>query len=54
MLHPTHDKELAGVVFGFKCKRLFLLGANHAVRVRTDHKNLQYFQQPQKIIGRQA
>jgi hypothetical protein len=41
--YDAYDKELAGVVFGFKCGRPFLLGANHAVRVRTDHKNLQYF-----------
>jgi hypothetical protein len=48
------DKELAGVIFGFKCSRPFLLGAKYTVRVRTDHKNLQYFRQPQKINGRQA
>ena len=52
--YDAHDKELAGVVFGFKCGRPFLLGAKHAVRVRTDHKNLQYFRQPQKVTGRQA
>jgi hypothetical protein len=52
--YDAHDKELAGVIFGFKCSRPFLLGAKYAVRVRTDHKNLQYFRQPQKINGRQA
>ena len=52
--YDAHDKELAAVVFGFKCGRPFLLGAQHMVRVRTDHKNLQYFRQPQKINGRQA
>jgi RNase H-like domain found in reverse transcriptase/Integrase zinc binding domain/Chromo (CHRromatin Organisation MOdifier) domain len=52
--YDAHDKELAGVVYGFKCGRPFLLGAKHAIRVRTDHKNLQYFRQPQKINGRQA
>ena len=52
--YDAHDKELAGVIFGFKCGRPFLLGAKHAVRVRTDHKNLQYFRQPQNITGRQA
>src|SRR3984885_6630266 len=52
--YDAHDKELAAVVYGFKCARPFLLGAKHAIRVRTDHKNLQYFQQPQKINGRQA
>jgi hypothetical protein len=29
--YDAHDKELAGVVFGFKCSRPFLLGATHAV-----------------------
>ena len=52
--YDAHDKELAGVVFGFKCSRPFLLGAKHVVKVRTDHKNLQYFREPQKITGRQA
>src|SRR5712672_3000716 len=52
--YDAHDKELAGVIFGFKCSRPFLLGAKYAVRVRMDHKNLQYFRQPKKINGRQA
>ena len=52
--YDAHDKELADVIFGFKCGRPFLLGAKHAVRVCTDHKNLQYFCQPQKVTGRQA
>ena len=52
--YDAHDKELAGVIFGFKCGRPFLLGAKHAVKVRTDHKNLQYFRQPQKVTRRQA
>ena len=30
------------------------LGAKHLIIVRTDHKNLQYFREPQKILGRQA
>ena len=47
--YDAHDKELAGVVYGFKCGRPFLLGAQHAVHVWTNHKNLQYFRQPQKI-----
>ena len=50
----AYDKELASIIFGFKCGCFFLLGAKHAVHVRTDHKNLQYFCQPQKVTGRQA
>jgi RNase H-like domain found in reverse transcriptase len=52
--YDTHDKELAAIIFGFKCGRPFFLGAKHAVEVRTDHKNLQYFREPQKVTGRQA
>jgi len=52
--YDTHDKELAGVIFGFKCGCPLFLGATHAIHVRTDHKNLQYFRNPRKITGRQA
>jgi len=52
--YDAYDKELAAVIFGFKCGRPLFLGATHAVRVCTDHKNLQYFRNPQKITGRQA
>jgi len=52
--YDAHNKELAGVIFGFKCGRPLFLGATHAICVRTDHKNLQYFRDPRKITGRQA
>jgi len=52
--YDAHDKELAGVIFGFKCGRPLFLGATHAIRICTDHKNLQYFRNPCKITGRQA
>jgi len=52
--YDAHDKELAGVIFGFKCGRPLFLGATHAIHVRTDHKNLQYFCDPHKITGQQA
>ena len=29
--YDAHDKELAAVVYGFKCGRPFLLGAKHAI-----------------------
>jgi reverse transcriptase-like protein len=45
---------MAAIVYGFKCGYPYFLGANHPIAVRTDHKNLQYFHQPQKITGRQA
>jgi reverse transcriptase-like protein len=52
--YDVHDKEMAAIVYGFKCGRPYFLGTNHPIRVRTDHKNLQYFRQPQKITSRQA
>jgi len=52
--YNAHDKELAGIIFGFKCGCLLFLGATHAIRVCTDHKNLQYFRNPCKITGWQA
>ena len=38
--YDAHDKELAAVIFGFKCSHPLFLGATHAIRIRTDHKNL--------------
>jgi len=52
--YDAHDKELAGVIFGFKCGCPLFLGATHAICVHTDHKNLQYFCNPHKITGQQA
>jgi len=52
--YDVHDRELVGVVFGFKCGHPLFLSVQHLVRVLTDHKNLQYFREPQKVTGRQA
>ena len=52
--YDAHDKELAGVIYGFKCSWPLFLGTVHLIRVCTDHKNLQYFHDPCKITGRQA
>ncbi len=52
--YDAHDKELAGMIFGFKCGWQYFLGAQHLIHVCTDHKNLQYFKEPQKITGQQA
>jgi reverse transcriptase-like protein/integrase-like protein len=52
--YDVHDKEMAAIIYGFKCGRPYFLGASHPIHVRTDHKNLQYFHQPQKITSRQA
>ena len=52
--YDAHDKELAGVIFGFKCGRPLFLGASYPICVCTDHKNLQYFHDPHRITGWQA
>jgi hypothetical protein len=52
--YDTHDKELLGVIFSFKCGQPLFLGAKHPVRIHTNHKNLQYFHELQKVTGRQA
>jgi reverse transcriptase-like protein len=41
--YDIHDKEMAAIIYGFKCACPYFLGANHPIVVRTDHKNLQYF-----------
>ena len=52
--YDAHDKELAGVIFGFKCGCPLFLGTSHPICVCTDHKNLQYFRDPCRITGHQA
>jgi len=52
--YDAHDKELAAVIFGFKSARSLFLGTKFPIWVKTDHKNLQYFREPQKVTGRQA
>src|SRR6266851_9407288 len=52
--YDTHDKEMLGIIYGLKMGRKFFLGMQELVRIRTDHKNLQYFHEPQKLTRRQA
>jgi hypothetical protein len=52
--YNAHDKELAAVIFGFKCGRPLFLGAQHTIEVKSNHKNLQYFREPQKVTGQQV
>jgi hypothetical protein len=52
--YDAHDKEMLGIIYGLKMGRKFFLGAQEPVQIRTNHKNLQYFREPQKLIGRQA
>jgi hypothetical protein len=52
--YNAHDKEMLGVIYGLKMGRKFFLGAQEPVQIQTNHKNLQYFREPQKLTGRQA
>jgi hypothetical protein len=52
--YNTHNKELLGVIFGFKCGHPLFLGVKHPICICTDHKNLQYFHELQKVMGHQA
>jgi hypothetical protein len=47
--YDIHDRELLTVVKGLENWRHLLLGAKHKVTIYTDHANLQYYRQPQKI-----
>jgi reverse transcriptase-like protein len=38
--YNVHDKEMAAIIYGFKCGCPYFLGVNHPIAVRTDHKNL--------------
>jgi hypothetical protein len=49
--YDAHDKELMAVIFRFKCGCPLFLGAQHTIEVKSDHKNLQYFREPQKVTG---
>ncbi len=42
------------MIFSFKCGQQYFLGAQHLIHIHTDHKNLQYFKEPQKIMGCQS
>jgi hypothetical protein len=47
--YDIHDRELLAVVKGLENWRHLLLGAKHETTIYTDHANLQYYRQPQKI-----
>ena len=49
--YPTHDLELAAVVFALKIWRHYLYGEK--CQIYTDHKSLQYIQQQKELNMRQ-
>ena len=52
--YPVHNKELLAIVSAFKAWRCYLYGANHPILVRSDHKNLTYFQTTKQLTERQT
>ena len=52
--YDAHDKEMLGIIYGLKMGRKFFLGMQELVQIWTNHKNLQYFCEPQKLTRRQA
>lgn len=50
--YSAYDKELLGIIFAFGKWHQFLYGAQHQVKVLTDHSNLQYFRQRHLLSNR--
>ena len=45
---------MLGIIFGFKKGRPYFLGCKYPIQVKTNHRNLTYFREPQKITKQQA
>jgi hypothetical protein len=52
--YQIYDRELMAIVLAFEAFRHYLIGHPIPVEVWTDHANLQYFREPQKLNCRQA
>jgi hypothetical protein len=52
--YDIYDKELLAIMYALDEWRPYLLHAAEPFEIWTDHKNLTYFRQPQKLNGRQA
>ena len=52
--YDIYDKELLAIMFTLDEWRPYLLHATEPFEIWTDHQNLSYFRQPQKLNGRQA
>ena len=52
--YETHDQELLAIVESFKQWRHYLEGAQHTIRVLSDHNNLRGFMSMKQLNGRQA
>jgi hypothetical protein len=52
--YEIYNKELLAIVKALKAWRQYLIHANQQFEVWTDHENLKYFREPQKLNARQA
>ena len=52
--YDIYDRELLAVIHALDHWRHYLQGTSHLVTLLTDHKNLMYFCQPQKLSCQQA
>ena len=52
--YPIYDKELGAIIAAFEEWRPYLAGAQHRIKVVTDHKNLLYFSTTRTLNRRQA
>jgi hypothetical protein len=52
--YEIYDKELLAIVKALKTWRQYLVHAKQQFEVWTNHKNLKYFREPQKLNARQA
>ena len=52
--YEIHDREMLAIMEALEDWRQYLLGAKHRVEVWTDHLNLTYFMQANKLNRRQA
>ena len=52
--YMTYDREFLAIILCLREWRHFLIGSPHQTVIFTDHRNLTYFQQPQRLTRRQA
>ena len=48
------DRELFAIIDALETWRVYLAGTEHQVTICTDHRNLQYFKQANKLSRHQA
>ena len=52
--YDTADRELLAIIRALQEWRHYILGSAHETLIFSDHANLTYFKQPQKLTPRQA